>query len=590
MRRAFLYLIWHSWLNRLRTQLARLRRPRYLVGALIGAAYVWFFLLRHGLRTAGSASPFDGTGGAVPADLRLVVEAGAAFVLTALVFLTWLLPSRRAFLEMTEGEVAFLFPAPIARRNLIEFRLLRSQFGLLFTAAIMGLVFGRGLGGVPLALRLAAWWLLVTTLELHRLTAAFGRTWLMERGVGPWRRRTGLLLALTAGLLAELVWLRGQPFMSADLPQDPAAWRTWFGALLSGGPLGWALQPGRWLVQAFLAPDTPACLAGMAAWLVLAVGLYVGLRHIDVPIEEATLEFAQRRSDALAAVRAGNWHLVNSKGKARRAAFRLRPMGAPWVALWWKNLIAVKSVFGSRLWKVLLILMVVQFGFVLSRVAGEAIAAVLVGITSMLGPMLLMMGPHLLRTDLRQDLVSADVIKAYPLRGWQIVLGEVLAPWSVLMVVQWLLVVFVFSLWAAAPELRHASSVGFGGAVAVAGSIALVLPGINLISLLLLNAAALLFPAWLRTGVGAGPGIETMGQGILLMLGHVLALLVALLVPTGLGLGTFVLLSFLGVAWPVAVGIAATIASVLLFAEAVPAIHWMGGLFDRLDVADERLM
>ena len=35
--------------------------------------------------------------------------------------------------------------------------------------------------------------------------------------------------------------------------------------------------------------------------------------------------------------------------------------------------------------------------------------------------------PQLLRQDLRSDLLNADLLKAYPLPGWQIVLGEVLA-------------------------------------------------------------------------------------------------------------------------------------------------------------------
>lgn len=590
MSRAFAFLVWHSWVNRLRQQLARLRRPRYLLGAVIGLAYVWFFMVRNGFRGAGPSSAFAGAGNGVPEEVGVLVEAGAALVLSALVYLTWLLPSRRAFLEMTEGEVAFLVPAPIHRRRLVQFRLFRSQFGLLFTALIMGLVFGRGIGSAPAALRLPAWWLLMTVLELHRLTAAFGRTWLMDRGVGPWRRRRWLLLLLTAWVVAEVIWVRGEPGLGDALPRDPAAWKVWLGRLVGSGPLGWALWPGRTMAQAFLAPDTIGLLAGMGALLAVGVGLYVVLMRLDVPFEEATLEFAQRRSDALAAVRTGNWHLANPKGKARRPAFRLRSVGAPWVALWWKNLIAVKAVFGSRLWKILLAVFLVQAVILVVSGPGKALAAVLGVLTGMLAPMLVLMGPHLLRTDLRQDLVIADVLKAYPLRGWQVVLGEVLAPWSVLTVVQWALVgLFALAMSVAGPELGEKAPLRAEGIWAVAASVALILPAVNLVSLLLLNAAALLFPAWLRSGPGAGPGIESMGQGILLMFAHLFSLALAMLLPAGLGLGAFFLAQVAGAGWPLALCGAAAVASGLLLAEAVPAFHVLGRRFDCLDVVDERL-
>ena len=43
-----------------------------------------------------------------------------------------------------------------------------------------------------------------------------------------------------------------------------------------------------------------------------------------------------------------------------------------------------------------------------------------------------MIGPQLLRQDFRQDLPLADLLKTYPLRGWQLALGELLAPAAIL--------------------------------------------------------------------------------------------------------------------------------------------------------------
>ena len=60
--------------------------------------------------------------------------------------LAWIIPHQRAALTFTEAEVAFLFPAPISRRALIHFKLLRSQTAILFTTLLLTLVTNR-LGG-----------------------------------------------------------------------------------------------------------------------------------------------------------------------------------------------------------------------------------------------------------------------------------------------------------------------------------------------------------------------------------------------------------------------------------------------------------
>ena len=55
----------------------------------------------------------------------------------------------------------------------------------------------------------------------------------------------------------------------------------------------------------------------------------------------------------------------------------------------------------------------------------------------------LLLGPQFLRQDFRQDVPLADILKTYPLRGWQLALGELLAPAAVLTGVQWFLLILV---------------------------------------------------------------------------------------------------------------------------------------------------
>ena len=50
----------------------------------------------------------------------------------------------------------------------------------------------------------------------------------------------------------------------------------------------------------------------------------------------------------------------------------------------------------------------------------------------------LVFGPMVARQDLRHDLPNTDILKTYPLPGWQIVLGEILAPIAVVTVLIWL--------------------------------------------------------------------------------------------------------------------------------------------------------
>ena len=44
--RALFYYQYHSWRNRLEARIRRLRQPKYLVGAIVGGIYFYFYLFR----------------------------------------------------------------------------------------------------------------------------------------------------------------------------------------------------------------------------------------------------------------------------------------------------------------------------------------------------------------------------------------------------------------------------------------------------------------------------------------------------------------------------------------------------------------
>ena len=159
---ALLYLQFQTLKNRLLERLRRLRRPRYLFGALAGGFYLVmvfarpFFSMRQSFGEVHRLSP-----GYLPEVPGSVWEFAAAFALALLTALAWLVPHERAALVFTEAEIAFLFPAPIRRRTLIHYKLVRSQLAVLFTVFFLTL-FTRWSGGLGGALmRAAGWWILL---------------------------------------------------------------------------------------------------------------------------------------------------------------------------------------------------------------------------------------------------------------------------------------------------------------------------------------------------------------------------------------------------------------------------------------------
>ena len=200
----------------------------------------------------------------------------------------------------------------------------------------------------------------------------------------------------------------------------------------------------------------------------------------------------------------------------------------------------------------------------------------------MLVVMSFLLGPQFVRADFRQDLAMADVLKTYPLRGWQMALGELLAPAVILTGFQWLLLILglcVLSKW-------EIEDFPMGLRLAIASAAAMLAPGLNAVSLLIPNASVLLFPGWFQTGKEGPQGIEATGQRIVFMFGSMIAFVLSMIVPTVLFLAIYFLAQFvIGPVWPVP--LAALGASLVLAAEAGFGIWWLGRMFEKFDIAAE---
>src|SRR6185437_14104285 len=119
-------------------------------------------------------------------------------------------------------------------------------------------------------------------------------------------------------------------------------------------------------------------------------------------------------------------------------------------------------------------------------------------------------------------LENIDLLKSYPLRGRDLALAEVLAPFTVLTLGEWVFLVAAAAL--ATPDLS------FGmGRVPLALALMVALPAFTLSALIVQNAAALLFPAWIQSGSMAPRGVEAVGQRLLTLFGTLVAVALALI-------------------------------------------------------------
>lgn len=580
---ALFYYQRNWWRNRLGARIRRLRQPKYLGGAIVGALYFYWYFVRNLGRGFGAA----GRGGHINAapEHWAMAQTVAALVLLGMVMMAWILPHNRAALAFTEAEVAFLFPAPISRQSLLHFKLLKSQSVIFFSAFFMTVI-GRAWGGGNFVIRLLGWWIVFATLNLHLLGASFVLTRLMDRGLSTWLRRILVLAVVSLAAAGVVLWLYYTVPRPPDIGQTADfSWLTpYVDQVLHAGPLPYLLFPFRLVVAPYFALNFGQFLVALGPALAVMALHYWWVMHSNVAFEEASVELSRKTAERMAAVRAGNWQAAQVPKKARRTPFQLRPAGWPALALLWKNLISAGTLVTTRVW-LFLVWIVVFGGIMMKELAsrsggvGEALgilALVLTGLS-------LFWGPQMLRNDLRQDLPVTDILKMFPIPGWQMVLGEVLAPAAMLAAAQWLLLLLSLFLF---PSRFESHVVPLGARLCVGLGAAIVLPCVDLVAMLIPNAAALFFPAWFHLGKDAPRGFETTGQQLILMFGQLLVLTVCLL-PAALAFGlVYFLCSWSGFPLPgILLGSAA--AAVFLLLAAAVAIKLVGGAFERFDLSDE---
>lgn len=582
---ALVYLQLTSLKNALQGRFKRLRNPRYFFAALVGAAYFYFIIFRNG----ASHQPQLPNGHALPVESLPAaswLEPLGALALFVSVVLTWILPNSRAALAFTEAEVTFLFPAPVPRKALVHFKLIKSQLGILLSSVVLTLISNRWtiLGGSAW-IHAVGWWLIFSLYNLHLIGASFSRERLLGFGINATRRRLiacGILVLLGA---ATWFWMgRVLTRPSASDVENVTSLVKYFETVLACPPLSWVLVPFRWVVRPFLVTNLAELLSAIWPVLLLIGGHYLWVLRSDVAFEEASVALSQKRAERVAAMRAGHWR-TQAPSKKRREPFELASTGFPSVAFLWKSLIAAGPVYYPKYWFMAGgVLFAGFYWFLHDPVYAPVVKAIGVFLGA-IGVYGLFFGPVLARRGLALMLERMDLLKGYPLRGWQVVLGELLCPVTILCAFEWVVLALLGLALVLSPEGRGLGAGVLGSGLMSAGL--LVVPVAAL--LFALNyAGALYFPAWMSATTQHGAGIEKVGQRLIFFVGYLIVLVLALLPSLLFGAVPFLLcyLYLDGLALAIAIG--SVTACAVLVGELAIAIWWLGRRFERFDLSAEQ--
>jgi ABC-2 type transport system permease protein len=581
MLAASLYIVLCSAKNRVRVRLRRLREPRYLVGAIAGAAYLYFAVFARMLGTGrarrrgfDAASPLFG-----PAWQRLATAIGGVGLLT-LAGLAWVLPTGSTLLDFSEAEVHLLFPSPVSRRALVCHRLIRSQIGFLFASFVAAFFVTApqlsavlGFRSIEARLqRLFAFWILFLTLRLYLAGVTLARAHLGSRE--PQLRRVAWApLIVTASAVGAVVVALARSFTTTPVSSARELGARIADITATGGP--WlATLPFTSLIRPFFAESAAAYLTAVGpALIVLLVMIEWVLRTDAIFLQGEDVSpapaVAKTPSARTPQVRAVQWPLPLS-GRTESVFF-------------WKN--GLQTLRGTNVAHVVPILIPVTILSVIvatarmSATQAQGPAAGFATGSLMVAAFFTLLGPQAMRSDLRGDLPHLDLLKTWPVKAAAIIRGELLWPTTVLTLCAWLAIACAAILSAAAfPDLDLPMRISLSIAAF------LLVPALIATQFTVHNAAATLFPAWVPTGTQRPRGFDAMGQRIILLGGVLLAL--AVMVGPGIiagGIVGFLLYPLIG---PASVVLGSAICLAVSLVEILLATEMLGGALERMDLSD----
>jgi len=589
---ALLYLRLTSLRNLLIFRLRRLKQPKYLVGAVVAGLYLYFFFFRRTAMMVSRGVPAPAVQSAQGiAVIFLCVAVTVPAVLR--IAYAWIAPPENPGLRFTEAEIAFLFPAPFTRKSLIHFRLLSSQIAILFTSLLLVLFFRRfSLTGNSRLLVAVGWWVVLSTFDLH----LNGTNLMLSRMKDTGSRYVLVRLAAVAAIVlyAAAIVVSAGAYINAhpDVLSGPAGMDAGLRGLAASNPLHWILLPFRIVFGPYFANGARDFWVAMVPALGLLALHYYWVSSTQARFEEGSIALAEKRAATRAAALRGDLpRMGGSAPKPLKGPFPLPPEGLPEIAFLWKNVLSMRSTLLTKATVIRSVLVIVFLSISLKPLlavharasGGDVYGPIIAMFCGIFAAYTLLLGPQVARQDLRNDLPSMDLLKTYPLEGWRLALGELLAPTAILTLILWVCIIVCSFAIDSSGSIEWLTP---GVRVATALSLALAAPVFCFLQLIVPNTVMVIMPGWYQSSRSRGGGIELMGQRMILGLGQ---LLVAALVaaPATLAAMLIIFSAHLWIGVGPAIVVAALVVLTILGGEAAVGLWWLGERFGKFDLSSE---
>jgi hypothetical protein len=525
------YLLVRSAWNRTRRIASEFRKPGPRIAA---AAAIGYFVFLAWLSPRGGGGTHDTQVAAVVGALGILV----------LVISAWLLGTGARLVELSGAERALLLPAPISGGRVMDVKLMRLQAVALGNALMWTALTSGGQHWDTIGRRVVAFWVVITTLQLHRIGAARSRA---SAAIHPALRR---MLGLFGIGLVALV-----PVVLSGAIRESAPGLTALLAELAANPVARAVL---WPFVVVLRPLTASSFGDWIAtlWPALAILLlhYLWVRRLGPELERAPDPLTSPRGAPL-------WMLA--------------PRGSAAGAFLWKNVTALVRrstallAAGAAVAVLLLPMMM--------RSAGRVGASEFLGwLLLMWSLLLLLMGPQFVRNDLRRDQGMLGLLRTLPVRGHEIILGSSGA--AALTLASAVIVLLLAGAVATAGSHQPPLPAEHRG-VWIAAAI-LVIGPVSLAGILLQNAAVILLPAWSRMTARRGTA-TALGTNLANSALTILMLALLLVVPGVLAFGVW--RASEGWVWMLVA--CALVAALVLSMECWGLVRWLGRRFERIDAS-----
>ena len=322
------------------------------------------------------------------------------------------------------------------------------------------------------------------------------------------------------------------------------------------------------------ATSTSAWVAAIVPALVLLALHVLWVLRSDTAFEEAAVEASAARAARRQALRArgASGGVVNPKSSRR--TIRLSPVGAPEVALVWKNILwLIRTGQARAIVGLPAIAAVCALAFAGRSTTAEVLVVVLCGVVVLVT---IVYGPMTMRNDLRSELRRLPMLKTLPLAGREIIAAEVASSALPTALMQFLMTAVGLLALSFVPNQPLSRELRLGLLV---GS-PVLLAGLSFANFTIHNGMALLFPAWVRLGAAGEAGVEAMGQVMLTSIVTLFLLAILLVLPVVSAAAVWFVMRWPPLFASAGAGMAAGVVCAL---EAYLLMGALGGALERLE-------